>query len=324
MAVATDVGNVRDVNQDRGFAGENTFAVADGMGGHSGGEVAAMLAIGEFETLDSRLTASELISLAEKANDLIYARSHEPGLRGMGTTLVALTLHDDGTVSVVNIGDSRAYWLRDNYLAQVTRDHSFVGDLVEQNEITPEEALNHPKRNIITRALGIEPEIEVDRYPLTIESGDRFVLCSDGLTDEVSEQQMIEILLETPDVTVAAKQLVQSALVNGGRDNVTAVVIDVIDDKSSVEEPADASLPEDNDDVNSTPPTPPIDNKIEDNEFDEHHPPSLLADEAMDEQAVQFEHFLSISAKKDGLGLLRWVLPVVIAGACVAAYFGVS
>jgi len=228
-AVASHVGNVREVNQDRGFVSANTYAVADGMGGHRGGEVAAMLTVSKFESAGTLLSQGDLESIATDANELVFSRSTEDSLQGMGTTLVALAIHDDQAVSIINIGDSRAYWLRDGYLAQVTRDHSFVSDLVDQNEITEEEALNHPKRNIITRALGIAPNIEIDNYPLNVEINDRFLLCSDGLTDEVSESDIVEVLSEYKSPEETAEKLVAMALENGGKDNVTTVIVDVID-----------------------------------------------------------------------------------------------
>ena len=151
--LATHVGNVREINQDRGLAKVNLFAVADGMGGHRGGEVAAALTISVLESAAEELAPGDMSRLAQEANELVYERSEEDELLGMGTTLVAIGLHNNQSIEVINIGDSRCYWLRDGYLAQVTRDHSFVEDLLEHNEISAQEAINHPKRNIITRAL---------------------------------------------------------------------------------------------------------------------------------------------------------------------------
>jgi len=259
-AMATHVGNVREVNQDRGFIGKNTFAVADGMGGHRGGEVASMLTISKFDSADDLLSPGQLEEIAQDANALVFGRSIEDDLQGMGTTLVAIAIHDDQGVSVINIGDSRAYWLRDGYLAQVTRDHSFVSDLVEQKEITEEEALNHPKRNIITRALGIASEIEVDSFPLNVEVGDRFLLCSDGLTDEVLETEIVETLMESKDIQLAADKLVEAALINGGKDNITVLVVEVLD-------PTQPSIENKSEDM----PVPPVENL--------EHPPSLLGED---------------------------------------------
>lgn len=287
-AVASDVGNVREVNQDRGFMGPNTFVVADGMGGHRGGEVAAILAVSKFEEAPPLLKEGDLKKLAHEANALVYERAFEDDLRGMGTTLVAIALQDGQSVSVINIGDSRAYWLRDGYLAQVTRDHSFVGDLLNSNEITEEQALSHPKRNIITRALGISEEVEVDEFSLNVEVGDRFILCSDGLTDEVTESQMCEILVSEPDPKVVVKTLVQMALDNGGKDNVTVAVVDVVASD-------DAEL-SDSDDLEPT-------QNIEDEK-----PPSLLDvkeksstsdDEKDDDDSKKESVFFSDEGKED-------------------------
>lgn len=229
-AVATDVGNLRDVNQDRGFISKNLFAVADGMGGHLGGEVAATLTIEHFETAAVDFEPGILQQLASDANKQVYEKSAERDLMGMGTTLVAIGLHNGGRVEMINIGDSRGYWLRQGSMAQVTRDHSFVGDLLEHNEITEQEALVHPKRNIITRALGIGAQLQIDTFALNVSLGDRFLLCSDGLTDEVSETEVKRVLMEAESPAVACQTLVTTALANGGKDNVTVLVIDVVED----------------------------------------------------------------------------------------------
>ncbi len=227
---ATHVGNVREVNQDRVYFRGSVAALADGMGGHQGGERAAELAIGEFRIVRAQLTQAELVDVVEEANRQVHHQAVDPSLRGMGTTMVALGLHRDDTITVANVGDSRAYWLRGDYLAQITEDHSFVEDLVRQGRLSPEEATVHPQRNILTRALGIADEVLVDRFDINPEVGDRFLLCSDGLFNEVSVEEITKILLDVEDPSDAAAALVAAALETPCRDNVTVAVVDVVED----------------------------------------------------------------------------------------------
>lgn len=228
---ASHVGNVREVNQDRVYYRGAVAALADGMGGHQGGEQAAELAIGEFEIAGQRLNGSDLVEIVQQANREVHHHAADTGLAGMGTTLVAMTLHDDNTVTVANVGDSRAYWLRGDQLSQVTDDHSFVEDLVRQGRLTPEEAATHPQRNILTRAVGIGADVEVDRFSIGQPTvGDRFLLCSDGLFNEISEEEITRILTKTVDPEDAATALVSAALSTPCRDNVTVAVVDVVDD----------------------------------------------------------------------------------------------
>ncbi|MEM7324687.1 MAG: protein phosphatase 2C domain-containing protein [Actinomycetota bacterium] len=230
-STGSHVGNVREANQDRVFFGGLIAALADGMGGHQGGERAAELAIAEFEISGDMLTEGELVEVVMEANRQVHDHAAEHGLPGMGTTLVALALHDDETITVANVGDSRAYWLRGDYMGQVTEDHSFVEDLVRQGRLKPEEAAIHPQRNILTRAVGIGSEVEVDRFPIPEPMiGDRFLLCSDGLFNELPEEQILEILLDAGDVNTTAKSLIEAALETPCRDNVTVAVVDVVED----------------------------------------------------------------------------------------------
>ncbi len=228
-ATASHVGNLRDANQDRAWFKGAVAALADGMGGHQGGERAAELAIGEFMIMPETLTPDELIDVVEEANRQVHKQSVNPDLRGMGTTMVALGLHE-GMVLVVNVGDSRAYRLRNGELIQITVDHSFVEELVRQGRLTPEEAAVHPQRNIVTRALGIGPEVEVDEFPLEPQLGDRYLLASDGLFSEVQEHEIRQILEAGVDPGTTATTLVEAALETPCRDNVTVAVVDVVDD----------------------------------------------------------------------------------------------
>ncbi len=230
-ATVTHVGNVRESNQDRGHFGGYVAVVADGMGGHQGGETAATIAISEFVGITEPVGPSGLVELVEDANRAVFERAADPDLRGMGTTLVALTLRPaEGKISVVNVGDSRAYVVDGHSLQQLTNDHSLVEDLVRQKRLTPEEAAHHPQRNILTRALGISSHVEVDQFLRQTRVGDRFLLCSDGLFNEVSEEDILRILTSFVSPLEAAQTLVASALSGAGRDNITVVVVDVVED----------------------------------------------------------------------------------------------
>lgn len=230
-ATVTHVGNVRESNQDRGHFGGYVAVVADGMGGHQGGETAATIAISEFVGITDPVGPSGLVELVEDANRAVFERAADPDLRGMGTTLVALTLRPaEGKVSVVNVGDSRAYVVDGHSLQQLTNDHSLVEDLVRQKRLTPEEAAHHPQRNILTRALGISSHVEVDQFLRQTRIGDRFLLCSDGLFNEVSEEDILRILTSYASPLEAGQTLVASALQGAGRDNITVVVVDVVED----------------------------------------------------------------------------------------------
>src|SRR5437660_5407421 len=242
---ATDVGLVRDHNEDRYLADEHLFVVADGVGGHKAGEVASQTAV---ETLQREFTApttDALIDAVKTANRTVWNLAEaNTEQRGMGTTLTAIALVDEGDeerLAIVNVGDSRAYLLQQGELEQLTEDHSLVEQLVREGQLTPEEAQVHPQRSIITRALGLDPEVEVDSWELTPYKGDRILLCSDGLTNEVSDDEIASTLRTVSDPQEAAHQLVQEARDHGGSDNITCVVVDVVDDDDRAEQ-ASAAL----------------------------------------------------------------------------------
>jgi protein phosphatase len=242
---ATDVGMVRSANQDSWLITDRLWAVADGMGGHQGGEVASQITI---EVLDDRFdefTSDALVAAALDANTAVHARASEHAeLRGMGTTLCALALVDteDGSqaLSIINVGDSRCYRWRDGTMTQITRDHSLVEDMRAAGQITDDEAAVHPHRNIVTRALGIQPEVKVDRFAAVPTAGDRYVLCSDGLFNEVTIDRMSATLRRLADPQEAAAELIRLANESGGRDNVTCVVVDVVDDAGAASSVDDA------------------------------------------------------------------------------------
>jgi serine/threonine protein phosphatase PrpC len=234
-AGVTDVGRVRDGNEDA-FLEEarrlGVVAVADGMGGHRAGEVASATAL---ESLRASMAAGQpLRDAIVGANDAVLERSvSDQGLHGMGTTLTAGTLGNDGYLLVGHVGDSRAYLLRDGELTQITNDHSLVEEMVRTGELTPEQAESHPQRSIITRALGIDPEVDVDVYPVQLRAGDRILLCSDGLTTMVRSDEIAEILTRVSDPKQAAQLLVDAANAAGGEDNVTAGVGEVVEEDST-------------------------------------------------------------------------------------------
>jgi protein phosphatase len=230
FAAKTDVGNVRDHNEDNLLAVPPLFAVADGMGGHAAGEVASEIAIQTIDELAPRsLDREALIKACVQANDNIYQAIEEGrGKEGMGTTLTCAIV-EDTKLMIAQIGDSRAYALHGGNLQQLTHDHSYVQELVEQGRISPAEAAHHPKRSIITRALGGDPKTEPDIYELDITGVERLLLCSDGLSSMISdtEIQQIMTLPESPEDT--AMRLVTAAKMAGGLDNVTVVVVDLPD-----------------------------------------------------------------------------------------------
>jgi protein phosphatase len=224
VGARTDVGRVRQGNEDSYTAAEPLFAVADGMGGHQGGEVASSLAL---EILGKG--GGTLEELVRKANDEVFRRAaQDPGLAGMGTTLTAL-LVDGEVLRLVHVGDSRAYLLRDGNLQRITKDHTVVERLVDDGRLTPQEAEMHPQRSVLTRALGVDEALQVDQAAIEPKSGDRLLLCSDGLTGMIDEEQIVRILIDKAGPQAAADALVEAANRAGGQDNVTAIVIDVVD-----------------------------------------------------------------------------------------------
>ncbi|MHB1521929.1 MAG: Stp1/IreP family PP2C-type Ser/Thr phosphatase [Ferrimicrobium sp.] len=225
-AAATDPGRVRSQNQDRLFADGTVFIVADGMGGHAGGNVAAEVAVSE--TVASLKAGHRPEIAIENANRSILDRaSSELALEGMGTTLtMALIDTEESLADVYNVGDSRAYLLRAGDLTQLTNDHTFVQELVDAGSITREQATTHRARHVLTRVLGVATEVEPDHFRVSLQPGDVVLLCSDGLINEVSNDEIARILAsQTPDDAVDA--LVRSANNHGGNDNITVVVAKV-------------------------------------------------------------------------------------------------
>jgi PPM family protein phosphatase len=222
----TDVGRQRSANEDSLVIAPPFFAVADGMGGAKAGEVASAAAIEVFEgeAASSEAAESQLARIVREANRRIHALAvSDESFRGMGTTLTAAKITGD-QVSLAHVGDSRAYLLRNGELEQLTRDHSLVAELERSGQITPEAAEHHPQRSIITRALGPEPDVEVDTYTIAGRDGDLFMICSDGLTSMISDEEVSSILRSAAGLDDAAEALVRAANQSGGRDNITVVL----------------------------------------------------------------------------------------------------
>jgi protein phosphatase len=231
-AGVTDIGNVREANEDHFLTGGDLFAVADGMGGEGNGEIASRVAIEALqEAFADEPTAAGLVEAVRRANAAVLARSEaEPEPTRMGTTIAAVARvgsADDDRLVVVNVGDSRVYLFREGRLTRLSSDHSRVADLVRAGEITEEEAVGHPERHMLTHAIGIDGSVTPHVNHTRPRPGDRLLLCSDGLFNEVPVVEIGAALAETEQPDEAAVQLVALANQHGGSDNVTAVVLDV-------------------------------------------------------------------------------------------------
>ena len=231
----TDIGQKRSSNQDYVFSSEqpignlpNLFIVADGMGGHKAGDYASRYTVETLEKLIRESTLSEPAAIIEsavkQANTMLLeeANNHEE-MKGMGTTLVICTIHDN-VLTVANVGDSRLYVV-DKQLRQITRDHSLVDEMVRMGEINADEARVHPDKNIITRAVGAADHVEADFFEVELCEDDRILLCTDGLTNMVRDKEICDTIRQNDNIETAASQLVAMANANGGRDNITVMII---------------------------------------------------------------------------------------------------
>jgi PPM family protein phosphatase len=240
----SDVGQVREGNEDALLLKDSVFAVADGMGGHLAGEVASAEALKPIEALEGRifddapLAVEALRRAVVEANDTVSRMAIDnPSYRGMGTTLTA-ALVEGRRLHVAHVGDSRAYLLRNGSFAQLTDDHTFVQHLIDEGRITREEAASHPQRSVVTRAIGVSPDVEVDSLSLDLRAGDQILLCSDGLTGVVDDTTIAAVLNETTDGDAAVTELIERANAAGGPDNITVVLLRYDDD-----EPVDQATP---------------------------------------------------------------------------------
>jgi PPM family protein phosphatase len=246
---ATDTGLVRSVNQDLAMETPTLFAVADGMGGHAGGEVASRLAVETLGVAFGRQpTGAGLAEAVTEANTVVWQHSQQnPELRGMGTTITALSLVNEGgkdTLALVNVGDSRSYRFHDGEISQITTDHSLAEEMVRTGDLSSDEAAVHPHRHILTRALGVATNVAVDLWRIHPVRGDRYLLCSDGLTNELTGDQIAEVLRSVSDPRRASELLVDAARTHGGSDNITVVIVDVVvgEEEDGPEAPAVAAV----------------------------------------------------------------------------------
>ncbi|RJL31694.1 PP2C family protein-serine/threonine phosphatase [Bailinhaonella thermotolerans] len=236
-AVGSDTGLRRELNEDSAYASPRLLAVADGMGGHAAGEVASSVAVAALSDLDDGLPEDlggvDLIAalsagVADASHRLKDLAERNPSLEGMGTTLTAVLWHD-GRMALAHVGDSRGYLLRDGKLYQITRDHTLVQSLVDDGRMDPERAAEHPRRSMLMRALQSTGSAEPDLVMRTVVPGDRYLLCSDGLSGVVQPETLHEILTDVDDREEAVRRLIELANQGGGPDNITCVVIDVVE-----------------------------------------------------------------------------------------------
>jgi protein phosphatase len=233
-AARSDVGRARDRNEDSYFAGDHVFVVADGLGGHNAGDVASSLAVEPFKALDRRVdgqpserVAKLLSDTVLEANRAVYKRAQSDAkVRGMGTTLTAVAI-TNGAAHLAHVGDSRCYLLRGGAMNQLSVDHTLVARMVQEGKLTAEQAEVHPQRSILTRALGAEPEVDVDSFEVDLLPGDRLLLCSDGLSSVIPEERIREILTSATELDNGCGLLIDEANAHGGPDNITVVAVEV-------------------------------------------------------------------------------------------------
>lgn len=224
----TDVGLVRSVNEDDYLVGDGIFAVADGLGGHEAGEIASQMAIRilkEFKPPEDGDPGVALAEALEGINLAIYRRSvDDPSCEGMGTTLTVLLIAGDRAY-IGHVGDSRAYLVRENKIYRLTEDHSIVGELIRMGMLSEPEARAHPQRNLLTRAIGTQPEVEIEVGYCKLAGHERFLLCTDGLSGAVDDGEILKVMISVSDPKSAVDQLVELAMRGGGHDNITAVAV---------------------------------------------------------------------------------------------------
>ena len=225
----TDIGQLRENNEDAIVSNDRLALVADGMGGHPGGEIAANVAAGVIPAVFTGRSEDELEAAVRAANWAIRDRAiSQSGLEGMGTTICAAGLLTNGQLAVVNVGDSRAYLWHGGALSRLTKDHSLTADLIERGELQEDEATQHLYYGVLTRALGVAPDVEIDRRTVAVEKGDRVVLCSDGLFNELSGDEIAGAVEGARDPAAIVDTLIERAIAQGGRDNVSVVVAEVV------------------------------------------------------------------------------------------------
>jgi PPM family protein phosphatase len=262
-AVASDTGRKRRRNEDNYVISPPLFAVADGMGGAQAGEVASKLAVATLETeIATSLRGVERVAaLVREANRRVYERATtDPSASGMGTTMTVAVVEGE-TVVIGHVGDSRAYLVRDGRMEQLTDDHSLVNELLKSGKLSPEEAEVHPQRSVITRAVGTDPDVQVDAFTIDARDGDVFLLCSDGLTDMVGDADILDLVARhRDDLARAVRALVAAANRGGGEDNITAVAFRIA--VRPEETGRLAAIEPDEDTVEAVLPVPPVDTMV--------------------------------------------------------------
>ncbi|HEX3224611.1 MAG TPA: Stp1/IreP family PP2C-type Ser/Thr phosphatase [Gaiellaceae bacterium] len=267
-AGASDTGRKRRRNEDSYVIAPPIFAVADGMGGAQAGEIASRLAAAALEDTDpgAKSGAERVTSLIQEANRRVHERAiADPSTSGMGTTMT-VALVEGTTVTFGHVGDSRAYRFRDGTIEQITEDHSLVNELLKSGKLSPEEADTHPQRSVITRAVGTDPDVDVDSFTIDAEVGDVFLICSDGLTDMVDDEDIRSVLEKFHnDLDRATKSLVSAANRGGGEDNITVVAFEISEDGAET-----ARMPAVDDDTMENIPVPKVDTMVVPPEEVEH------------------------------------------------------
>lgn len=250
IGAVSDTGKLRAANEDSFVSEQNILAVADGMGGHNAGEVASAMAVQLLRAAIDHLTQTPdaLANVVTDINSAIFAAATSTTeQRGMGTTITAMAISGAGVappqVVIANVGDSRTYLVRAGELRQISIDHSYVQELVTQGVITFDDARTHPRRNIVTRALGIDATVSVDSWTLPVFDRDRYILCSDGLVDEISNDEILAISVLHSDPQQAAVNLVAAANSHGGRDNITVIVADFNETDSPAQSTTESADP---------------------------------------------------------------------------------
>ena len=224
----SDIGQLRETNEDAIVSSDRLVLVADGMGGHPGGKIAATIATSVVPAVFTGRSLDEFEAAVRAANWAIRDRANaQPGLEGMGSTICAIGLLADGHIALVNVGDSRANLWHKGALSRRTRDHSVTAELVERGELREDDAPQHPHYGVLTRALGVGHDIEIDRRTLTIEEGDRIVVCSDGLFNELSGEDIAGTIAGARDMSAIVDNLIASAIAHGARDNISVVVAEI-------------------------------------------------------------------------------------------------
>jgi protein phosphatase len=264
-AAVTDPGRTRRHNEDAYVIEPPLFAIADGMGGAQAGEVASRLATAALKEAGANGGGEQRIAdLIQEANRRVYDRSSsDPNTSGMGTTITVALVEDD-YVAFGHVGDSRAYLIRNAQMEQLTEDHSLVNELLKTGKLSREEAETHPQRSVITRALGTDPDVDVDTFSVQAESGDLFLLCSDGLTDMVSEESILDVVERNrDDIDGALRALVKAANRGGGQDNITVVAFEIADGVlASDGDTREQALPDDEDTLSEADAVPAVDTAV--------------------------------------------------------------